>query len=296
VVAWVLTSRCNQRCAHCGCWCGEEPELDPDRALDLARRIARSGVLAVSLQGGEPLLHPQLGSILRILDRSGLRTRLTSNGRLVPDRLQDLAPLDSLKISLDGPEAVHDRLRGAGSHRAALVAIDAARAVRLPVRVATVLSAPSIGSLEQHLEQLRRLELRATFNPLERRSSQTVEVEPSPHAMRAALARLEGLARRGDPRIGSSPAVLAALACWPRPPVTECQAGALLAMVMPDGRVLSCEQVPQAIPDDWDGWVATPVAQRRVGPCDGCQRSNTAELSLAATGALDAVRSVLRMR
>ncbi len=296
MVAWVLTARCNQRCAHCGCWSQDKPELPPHRAPALARRIARSGVLAVSLQGGEPLLHSKLGAIIRILASSGVRTRLTSNGLLVPERLPELAPLDSLKISLDGPEAVHDALRGEGSHRAAMAAIDAARTADLPVRIATVLSGPSISALPEHLAQLGRLGLRATFNPLEQRSDEPAGIAPDAEAMEAALTLLEDLARRGDPRVGSSPALLASLRCWPQPPAQDCQAGALIARVLPDGRVRSCDRVLQDLPADWEAWLATPPARRRVGHCSGCQRNNTTELNLATRGALDALRSVLRMR
>ena len=42
---------------------------------------------------------------------------------------------DRVKISLDGREEIHDRLRGRGSHAAALAAIEAVRAAGLPLFV-----------------------------------------------------------------------------------------------------------------------------------------------------------------
>jgi MoaA/NifB/PqqE/SkfB family radical SAM enzyme len=77
--------------------------------------LAELGVSALSLTGGEPLLHPDVIDIVSRARARGLIVHLNTNGMLVDEamarRLVD-AGLDSVNLSLDGAVAeTHDRLR-----------------------------------------------------------------------------------------------------------------------------------------------------------------------------------------
>jgi MoaA/NifB/PqqE/SkfB family radical SAM enzyme len=71
------------------------------RRIDL---LAGLGTTAVTLSGGEPLLHPELDEIIRRIRRHGMMAELITNGYLLtPQRISRLnrAGLDHLQISID---------------------------------------------------------------------------------------------------------------------------------------------------------------------------------------------------
>ncbi|ADG73808.1 Radical SAM domain protein [Cellulomonas flavigena DSM 20109] len=110
------TRRCNLRCRHCYSRSG--PDVDEALTTALVRSVVEDaaalgyGVLGVS--GGEPLLHPGLGELLRTARGAGMRTTVTTNGMLLtPRRVDELAGwVDVLAISLDGAPDSHVAMRG----------------------------------------------------------------------------------------------------------------------------------------------------------------------------------------
>ena len=127
---YYITERCNGRCAFCEIWRG--PAGPPARLADVAanlREAARLGVRFVDFTGGEPLLHPELPQMLRLAKSEKLRTTLTTNGLLYPQRSAELAGLvDFLHFSLDAATAeAHDQLRGISVFAEVMKSIDRAR-------------------------------------------------------------------------------------------------------------------------------------------------------------------------
>jgi pyruvate-formate lyase-activating enzyme len=85
-VTWInileITRECNLACPVC--FAGSHPGAGGFLPVDEVRRTARAlrgqGLLAVSLSGGEPTLHPQLGEIVRAVRGEGLDATVLSNG------------------------------------------------------------------------------------------------------------------------------------------------------------------------------------------------------------------------
>ncbi len=100
-----VVEHCNLRCAQC---CNVSPYL-PERAMSVAevratcerlREVVRPDVLKI--MGGEPLLHPDVGGLLRAVRESGVapRIRLFTNGLLLRTLDDDaFAALDELTVS-----------------------------------------------------------------------------------------------------------------------------------------------------------------------------------------------------
>lgn len=120
-LTWTLNFRCNARCSMCDSWRkGAEGELDTDQALSVVSKLPRS-ISAVRLTGGEPFLREDLGSIVHGLEghlRPDL-VHLTSNGfltrrigRFLEDHRRTSRTPVHLLVSLDGPEALHNEIRG----------------------------------------------------------------------------------------------------------------------------------------------------------------------------------------
>lgn len=125
IVLWRISTRCNFACGFCAYdrrLAVARRSVDPVEvervallAADLAAR--RGELLLLSLLGGEPLLWPPLLELSgRLARHPAIRLSMTSNGtRLDDPEVQQsvLANFAELTLSLDGPEALHDRLRGA---------------------------------------------------------------------------------------------------------------------------------------------------------------------------------------
>ena len=93
--------------------------MPPARWVELIEDAARCGVLQVTLRGGEALLSPAFDAVIDAVVRNRMRFALLSNGKILDDavaaRLAATGRCDMVKISLDGREEIHDRMRGKGA-------------------------------------------------------------------------------------------------------------------------------------------------------------------------------------
>ncbi len=169
VVALRLGYRCNLRCRMCGQWgeagLGHQGEL-PERTLttdDVKRLIDELAAWRpyLYLTGGEPLLEPDLGEVIRHASSRHLPVSLSTNGTLLARRARELidAGLDYLYLSLDAPapgeaairrepEGADSQARAAAGARELLRARDA-HGVGLPlVQVQTIVVEENHRSLQ----------------------------------------------------------------------------------------------------------------------------------------------------
>lgn len=107
-------SRCNCRCVMCDIWRSKErKEIGAAEVSAWLPELRRLGVRHVALTGGEALLNRGLKHVCTALREAGIRTTLLSTGLLLASNAEWLArEVDEVIVSLDGPEAVHDRIRG----------------------------------------------------------------------------------------------------------------------------------------------------------------------------------------
>ena len=114
-----LTSRCNEKCLHCGSRCGDvgADELPADvfkRVLDEVKRDFSPRLPMICITGGEPLLHRDFFEILSYAHILGFRWGMTTNGTLITkDIARRLAGagMGTVSVSLDGLREQNDRLR-----------------------------------------------------------------------------------------------------------------------------------------------------------------------------------------
>ena len=158
---WELTLKCDQPCEHCGSRAGptRSRELDTAEALEVARSLARLGCREIVLIGGEAYLRSDVHEIIAELAGAGIRVVLQTGGRaFTRERARSMrdAGLAAVGVSVDGPARVHDRLRGnLGSHRAAMLALDAGRDAGLLLSANTQINALNWDLLPDTARELR---------------------------------------------------------------------------------------------------------------------------------------------
>jgi radical SAM protein with 4Fe4S-binding SPASM domain len=160
-VVWELTLRCDQPCQHCGSRAGaaRTKELSTAEALDVARQLARMGTREVTLIGGEAYLRSDVYEVVRELTTAGVIVTMQSGGRGLNaakiERFKE-AGLRGLGVSVDGPEHVHDVLRGnKGSFAAAMRALDAAHEAGIPTASNTQINRLTAPVLRETVSALR---------------------------------------------------------------------------------------------------------------------------------------------
>ncbi|MDG6220564.1 MAG: radical SAM protein [Candidatus Thermoplasmatota archaeon] len=118
---WSITNRCNQSCATCYADSskavedgGRGRELDTEECLRVVDIIKESGVKAVVIGGGEPMVRPDIFEIARYANKKGLSLTLATNGTLIDESNSDeiCNLFQRVAVSLNGFRETHNRMRG----------------------------------------------------------------------------------------------------------------------------------------------------------------------------------------
>ena len=191
-----VTNLCNLRCKMCGQWgdtgiyrsdgfaaSATDGEKEKARILELIgarRQLALADYVElldeispwqpiISLFGGEPLLYPEILPLVREIKRRGLTCSIITNGWRLADCARELveAGIDTIAISIDGPPAVHNRIRGKedsfsraaeGVRQVARWRSELNRAVPMQIAILPVTEL-NVGDIQEAVEVLRGLPL-----------------------------------------------------------------------------------------------------------------------------------------
>ena len=241
LTAWNLTFHCNLRCHYCACPDLHVPELKTPDILEAINEFHKRGMRWVTFSGGEPLLRKDIGTIVDHCKDLGIITYLSTNGTLLPRRMESVKRLDKITISLDGPEAVHDTIRGKGSFAEAVRAIELAQEYGITVGLTCVISSHNVDTLEQVLDLADEMGVACMFQPATQWLNSHTDpnpIAPHPEPYRKAVKRLIALKKTGAPIANSMPG-LKYLLEWPEPRTIWSTAGRLTCTVESDGKVLA---------------------------------------------------------
>ncbi len=96
--------RCNLSCTYCNEFDSSSEPVPTEEMIHRVDLLATLGTAAITISGGEPLLHPELDEIIRSIRSHGMLAGLITNGYLLTlERIKRLnrAGLDRLQISID---------------------------------------------------------------------------------------------------------------------------------------------------------------------------------------------------
>lgn len=217
------TYACNLRCYFCDLPLrhieytkGPRHELSKDEKLAVIDDFAKIGTTGLGFTGGEPSLLPEIYELLERSSRQGMVTHLSTNGYAFRNedcchRLLD-SGLTGTTISIDGPEPIHNRIRGRkDSYQMVVQGIQnilRARQQRCPhfsVVTTTVITKDNIEAIPTLVEELKRLgidkigfipvhDIGLDYNVETRRDN---FVFSSPPPVRTFLQCVENLAQEG---------------------------------------------------------------------------------------------------
>ena len=155
---WEITLSCSFSCKYCGSRAGraQEGELSTAECLDVVRQLREMRLRRVNLIGGEVFMRPDWQIIVASLCGAGIKVCIITNGYRLKDEdlkfLKDVR-IESVAVSIDGPENVHDAWRMKGSFRQAVESVRRIDSYGIPVSVITALRRDNAAVLNEFYEE-----------------------------------------------------------------------------------------------------------------------------------------------
>ncbi len=203
-------SRCNCRCVMCDIW--KTDTAEEISAIELERHLDDITSLKVEwlvFSGGEPLMHSDLFRLSGIARARGIRTTVLSTGLLLSRYAQQVVKsVDDVIVSLDGPPAVHDKIRRVPGAFNLLSSGVRALGARYPVAARCTVQRANFSKLRETVDTARALGVRSiSFLAADVWSSafnraggwaaeKQATVAPAPEEIPALEAEIEALIRQ----------------------------------------------------------------------------------------------------
>ena len=123
-ISFTITNVCNLRCRMCGQWSEEgymhtrKENLKQEMVLAdwkrLVDELAAHSIPFVLIRGGEVFLFPEIIELLEYINSKGIFTSIDTNGTMLKKYTADIVRIGNihLTISVDGPEDIHNQVRG----------------------------------------------------------------------------------------------------------------------------------------------------------------------------------------
>ncbi len=167
-----VTAECNQECPYCwGPQTGPE-ELDSAKAAEVVRRIGRTKATRIVFTGGDPLLRPDIGMLVRLAKQCGLEVALSTTGdTLTPGFLRGYGRwIDLISLPIDGAtEEISSRTKKPGHLTQVLAAFEMLTVhPNIDVKAATPVTKANIADVPNIIHLLEgiatRMENRLFYN------------------------------------------------------------------------------------------------------------------------------------
>lgn len=283
-----VTSRCNLRCDHCYQNEMDGAEMNLDQIIRSVDEVSDTldiwgdsyGIdfdRSSNVTGGEPFLRDDLPDILKHIKNRHFDIYLLTNGTQVDsrraDELMDIG-IAGIQVSIEGPEEVHDSIRGSGSYTQAMKGANELLSAGHSVALNMTLSAINAGHFTRmaeiasemgiHRFGFSRIVPYGSGEKLSRNMLTTREVQD----LYEEISDLEFENMRivtGDPVASCVLFPEAAGATGPVP-LGGCAAGLSGITLLPDGTILPCRRLDiplgNILTDSFrEIWAASPVLQ-----------------------------------
>jgi AdoMet-dependent heme synthase len=246
---------------------------------------------AVNVTGGEPFLRHDLGRILDSLRQNNFDVFLLTNGTQIKEREASMladVPVKRVQVSLEGPERVHDVIRGTGSFKSAICGVSHLLLKDIKVTLNLTLSVLNVDYIEEMALFGASLGVdRVGFSRLvpSGRGLALIDSMLTRDRVREAYERIRAVAIPGIEIVTGDPVYMCARDNTPPEnttvPFGGCAAGVSGITILSDGTLLPCRRlnVPlgNIMKDNLRAiWAASPVLSdlrnkdKYKGKCCSC--------------------------
>lgn len=113
---WEITYNCNMDCQFCMpkrniALKNESRELNTNEAIDIIRQLGDLGTKILNFSGGEPTLRKDLPILIDEAKKRKMTVFFSTNGSMLEHTAKNLLKADMIRISIDGPKEIHEKIR-----------------------------------------------------------------------------------------------------------------------------------------------------------------------------------------
>jgi radical SAM protein with 4Fe4S-binding SPASM domain len=171
-IAIELTVYCNLKCKMCSVWELREHGVDHEVAIDLLTQARSLGAKTFTPCGAESFMRKDFLDIVEKAHALGYEWQdIVTNGTMITEaHLERLtqSPSVSLHVSIDGPPAIHDELRGEGNYDKAVHTVRRCRELGIDVGVSGVIMKETLHDLAHLVSLAHELGIReVSFQPFQ---------------------------------------------------------------------------------------------------------------------------------
>src|SRR4030067_3642615 len=244
-----ITFKCNQHCAYCGIYKENRAEMTTEQICRMIDQFAELGTSRLSITGGEPLLREDFTEVVKYAREKGLFVSLATNGSLIEKHIDGLKYVNSVNMTLDGPEPVQYQQRGKGNFKKGIRAVELIKKMGIPVYIVSVITKNNCINIHKILELARSLNIKVLLQPVffaEQSHANNLEgyanARYDDKIMIETLDYLIRLKEEGDQSvILSKRYYMNVKKSIPSETKIKCRnAGSLFCKISPDGRVAPC--------------------------------------------------------
>ncbi|MFH2136963.1 MAG: radical SAM protein [Candidatus Omnitrophota bacterium] len=247
VVSFAVTYRCNRHCQYCNWPTADCEELSFHQAKEVLDKLVILGVKRLQFTGGEPFLRKDMAELISHAKNKNINifVCVNSNGKGVPEALERIKAVDMVCLSIEGPEEVHDAIRGKGSYQEVICAAQAVRKNKIRLKFTSTLNKLNISSVEYLLGFARRFDTKVSFQILDTYCLGSKQENPLlPNSLEVKRVLQDLLRFKGDPDygrfIGNSRIGLLNLQGRKAQSFSRCASGRVLFRVTPNGYMYPC--------------------------------------------------------
>lgn len=173
----VVNRACNLKCKMCDIGSEQkksnlsrnlktgERDMDFQDLKKIIDQFQKKSFVRIIFNSTEPLLYPKIINAIKYVKQNKLICKIATNGFLLPEFAKDLikSGLDNLVISVDGPEKIHDKIRGVkGSYGRIIEGLQKIQKYKKhkntpSIRINTTISEHNHNNLVQTIEELQNL-------------------------------------------------------------------------------------------------------------------------------------------
>ncbi|MCP4133168.1 MAG: radical SAM protein [bacterium] len=285
LVNWILSNRCNYQCRYCNLWKKNTPEPETGTITTIIDKLYECGTRMISFSGGEPLIRDDIGTIIKHCAGKGIYTKITTNGSLIGKKIDEIAGVDLVKITFNGPRHIHDAERAEGSYDDVIRAIPLLKEYSIDAGLNCVLTRQNMNHLDEIFNTVEKLKTKISFQPLEYRDGSNEYINaaiPAPREFKKAIALVMKTKKEKKHIIANSNHGLRYLYNWPRHTRIQCWAGKLYYRITAEGILTACDRLT-----DHTSFKLTPDSNikqiiKEIPPVnceEQCWRNTTIELN-----------------
>lgn len=202
VLLHIITYRCNCKCKICSRWrklSDKKNELSVEETFKMLEDAKEAGMTNYVVEGGEPLLIEDIPKILEYAKKLDFDTAIVTNGFYLKDRYKEIMPFtDSIIVSIDSHDKLHDEMRGAnGILDRAVEGIRLCKNYKINVTINCVLCKLNLKKIKGLANFSEELQIPIVIQPLDIYKGYNEHLRPIQSELQKTFSKIKKLKQSG---------------------------------------------------------------------------------------------------